>query len=157
MHSYSDAKPRANVTPKHNGTGIYDYGKAIGRIARTNDAHFEARDDILSRSLLELVPDSARRESSAITMADAETFYSFDNKGASPNEYGRTVGLEGLVERAEKKWVSEQTEKIIRGEYEVLDAEGEITSFKKGKKSPKQKANKTQPAHVEDEDGFELI
>lgn len=56
--------------------------------------------------------------------------------------------------------MSEQTEKIVRGEYEVLDGEGETTSLKKGKKSPKQKAVKNEPAllkDAEDDDGFELV
>lgn len=68
--------------------------------------------------------------------------------------------LEGLVERAEQKWVAEQTEKIVRGEYEVLDGQGETTILRKGKRSPKQKAAKSQRAaakDVEEDDGFELI
>lgn len=77
---------------------------------------------------------------------------------------GRAVGLDSLVDMAEKKWAAEQTDKIVKGEYEVLDAEGETTvlSSKKGKKgSPKQRAIKNVPAVVkndaEEDDGFELV
>jgi hypothetical protein len=94
------------------------------------------------------------------TVSDAEILYSFDQVGPSPNTSGRKVGLEGLVDKAEQKWMSDQTEKIVRGEYEVLDVEGETTVLKKGKRSPKQKAIKNQPAmvkDVEEDDGFELI
>jgi hypothetical protein len=52
----------------------------------------------------------------------------------------------------------------LKGEYEVLDIEGEVTvlSKNKGKKSPKQKAAKVVPVtpksmEIEDDDGFELV
>jgi hypothetical protein len=156
----TEPKSRANVTFKQSSSNTYDLGRSHGRVARSAEAHFDAHDERLSNSLLDLLPKNARTDSSGIDIAHAETLYSFDNAGPSPNEFGRKVGLEGLVEKAEKKWVSEQTEKIVRGEYEVLDEEGETTTFKKGKKSPKQKAIKTQPAvlkEAEDDDGFELI
>jgi len=74
---------------------------------------------------------------------------------------GRAVGLDSLVDQAEKKWIMEQTEKIVQGEYEVLDAAGETTALSKKKKgSPKQKLVPTFPAvvaEVEEDDGFELI
>ena len=90
--------------------------------------------------------------------------YSFDS--ASPS---RAVGLDSLVEQAEARWVEEQTVRIVRGEYEVLDAEGETTVLagagaKKGKRgSPRQRAAAGNVASVvadggvvEDE-GFELV
>jgi hypothetical protein len=62
---------------------------------------------------------------------------------------------------AEKKWVMEQTEKMVKGEYEVLDDEGAITFLtrKKKKDSPKQKAakNAAKDVLVQEDDGFELI
>lgn len=79
---------------------------------------------------------------------------------------GRAVDLSGLVDLAEKKWVAEQTDRIVKGEYEVLDADGETTVLPsaKGKKrgSPKQKAVKNTPAvgqgvDIDEDDGFELI
>lgn len=83
--------------------------------------------------------------------------YSFDNKGASPGSEGSKVKLGRLVEQAEKKWLSEQTDRIVKGEYEVLDAQGETTVLKGRKKSPKQKATKTPTKEIEDDEGFELI
>ena len=94
------------------------------------------------------------------SISDSEVLYSFDNKGPSPGDKGRTVDLGGLVELAEQKWVSEQTERIVKGEYEVLDNAGETTVISKGKKrgSPKQKATPAVVKSVaEEDDGFELI
>jgi hypothetical protein len=72
---------------------------------------------------------------------------------------GRNVDLGGLVELAEKKWASEQTERIVKGEYEVLDNEGEKVVVGKGKKgSPKQRVpTVVKDAQVVEDDGFELI
>lgn len=85
---------------------------------------------------------------------DADILYSFDNKGPSPTAKATKVELGSLIEQAEQKWIAEQTEKIVRGEYEVLDAQGEKTILGKKRASPKQKSVKV----VEDEDdGFELV
>ena len=123
----------------------------------------------LSKSLLELLPQHANNTNTAIQTAihekDEGVLYSYDSKISSPTEKGRAVGLDSLVEQAEKKWIAEQTDRIVKGEYEVLDAEGETTVIagKKGKKgSPKQRAIKTMPAvvkdiSVEEDDGFELV
>lgn len=127
---------------------------------RKVDAIFESSDPAvssLSKSLLELLPQHSNNTDSAIhtaLKAEAGVLYSFDNKGASP---GSSVALGGLVEQAEKKWMSEQTERIVKGEYEVLDEQGEITVLKgQGRKrSPRQKA--VVEKVVEEDDGFELI
>lgn len=129
---------------------------------RKVDAIFESSDPAvssLSKSLLELLPQHANNTDSAIhtalkAEAGAGVLYSFDNKSASP---GSSVALGGLVEQAEKKWMSEQTERIVKGEYEVLDEQGEITVLKgQGRKrSPRQKA--VVEKVVEEDDGFELI
>lgn len=166
-------KSHANKTPKP--TNHYDNGinssNASHRMVRKVDALVDANDHTsspLSKSLLELLPQHANNTATSIQTAilDQESgiLYSYDNAGASPGVKGRAVGLDSLVEMAEKKWVMEQTDKIVKGEYEVLDAEGETTvlSTKKGKKSPKQKAVKNMPAvvknvNVEEDDGFELI
>lgn len=63
-----------------------------------------------------------------------------------------------MIEQAEQKWIAEQTEKIIRGEYEVLDERGEKTVLRKKRGSPKQKATRDSVKVDEDEDdGFELV
>jgi hypothetical protein len=168
------SKTHGNKTPKPSGTHSYEVGRSCGRIAHKVDAHFEATDHTsspLSKSLLELLPQHANNTDSPIqtaireSAADAEILYSFDSRGPSPSDRGRKVELGGLVEKAEKKWVAEQTERIVRGEYEVLDESGETTILNgrgKGKKSPKQRALKNQPAAVrgmdgDEDDGFELL
>jgi len=85
--------------------------------------------------------------------------YSFDNKGKSPGVKGREVDLGGLVELAEKKWAAEQTDRILKGEYEVIDSSGEsVVVGKKGKKSPKSRAKEMEIKNAGDDDeGFELI
>jgi hypothetical protein len=128
---------------------------------------------VLSKSLLELLPTHVNNTNSAIqtairasSAADSDILYSFDNKGPSPGSKGRSVDLGGLVELAEKKWDSKQTERMVKVEYEVLDEQGETTvlSKVKGKKgSPKTKAVKnmasamTNVDGVEEDDGFMLI
>jgi hypothetical protein len=67
-----------------------------------------------------------------------------------------------LVEKAEKRFQSEQTDRIVKGEYEVLDTNGETTGLAggkgKGKKSPKQRANiVAKSERMEEDEGFELI
>jgi len=165
----TDHKLHANKVPKPHG----HYDQA--RLAHKADALVDANDhttSTLSKSLLELLPQHANNAQSPIQTAiriaaDAEILYSFDNKGQSPGAAGRNVDLGGLVELAEQKWVAEQTEKIIKGEYEVLDNEGEATVFassKKKRSSPKQKASimKSEPSNIkgldaDEDDGFELI
>jgi len=147
----------------------------MGRYAHKVDAMLESDDHTksqLSKSLLELLPQHSNNIGTPIHAVlrslsqngDAEILYSFDNKGPSPGEQGRQVDLGGLVEQAEQKWAAEQTERIVRGEYEVLNEEGETMTVSKSKfkKSPKQGAIKNQPSTVkrlqgEEDDGFELI
>lgn len=165
-------KSHANKTPKptpHYIAGVNN-NAAAGRMVRKVDALVDADDHTssrLSKSLLELLPQHANNTSGAIHTAirnqDAGILYSYDNAGASPGLQGRAVGLDSLVDMAEKKWVMEQTEKIVQGEYEVLDAEGETTVLKGRKKkgSPKQRAVKSMSEVgqdvVEEDDGFELV
>jgi len=161
-YSSSDHKTHANKNPKPTSHSTYSFGAASGRLDRKVDASIEANDhtaSTLSKSLLELLPQHANNTNSSIQTAlrdvngDAGAIYSFDNK-ASP---GSSVALGNLVEKAEKKWMSEQTERIVKGEYEVLDKEGETTVLKGKKKSPKQKAAKNLAQDVEEDDGFELV
>jgi len=95
-----------------------------------------------------------------------DILYSYDNQGPSPGFRGNDVDLGGLVEKAQKKWEEGLVERIVKGEYEVLDAQGETTFLgqgKKGKRSPKQKAavkvegKKGKTIEFEEDDGFELI
>ena len=128
---------------------------------------------MLSKSLLELLPTHVNNTNSAVhtaihasSAADSDILYSFDNKGPSPSSKGRSVDLGGLVELAEKKWDSKQTERMVKVEYEVLDEQGETTVLSKGKGkkgSPKTKAVKNianaiaNVDGVEEDDGFMLI
>lgn len=122
---------------------------------------------------MDLIPQHANNTQSPIQIAiresaaaaDAEILYSFDNKGPSPGQKGRNVHLGGLLDIAEQKWANEQVDRIVKGEYEVLDIKGDttvISTKSKGKRSPKQKATKTVPAipkspEFEEEDGFMLV
>jgi len=169
----SDLKSHANRTPKPTAHA-HNYGvtshASTGRIFRKMDAAIEANDhdsSPLSKSLLDLLPTHANNTNSPIQTAmrasDDGVFYSFDNMGKSPGKNGRPVDLGGLVEQAEKKFLAEQTEKIVKGEYEIIDGQGETTILgRKGKKgSPKQRAVKTETSVVatklDDEDDFELV
>ena len=122
------------------------------------DAIVESRDGKgvgLERSLLDLLPTYRDAEEGVRVAPDAGVFYSFD-KAAGP---GAKMDLGGLVERAERKWESERTERIVRGEYEVLGLEGETLRVGKGKKgrggSPKLKEEVRDV--VDEDEGFELV
>ncbi|KAI9641023.1 hypothetical protein NHQ30_010451 [Ciborinia camelliae] len=164
----------SNTTPKPFGTPSYQHGPvSSSRIARKIDAHIEAADNSshpLSKSLLELLPTHYNNDSPSIVTAimnsgDEGVLYSFDIQDTPNNR----VDLGGLVDLAEQKWANEQTEKIVRGEYEVLDAEGEtILQRQRGRKSPRSKALSRTPGETKakakaveaeplDDDGFELI
>lgn len=160
----AERKTHANVAPKPNACV---HGTSKVRVLRKVDAMIDVNDISsapLSRSLLELLPQHVNNTSSSIQLAlressaDAGVLYSFDNK-VTP---GKAVDLGGLVELAEQKWKSEQTDKIVKGEYEVLDGEGEVMALSGGKrgkgKSPKQKAKTDVIVNtVDDDEGFELI
>jgi len=167
MKQFSSAhlhKSHANKNPKPSGNGGFTRaGHKVSAVVEAND-HISSP---LSKSLLELLPQHVNNTNSPIqtlirtnSTTDDEILYSFDNKGPSPGNNGRTVDLGGLVDLAEQKWASEQTERIVKGEYEVLNNEGEKTVLTKGKKrgSPKQRATPMVVKSVVDEDdGFELI
>ena len=157
-HGNKAAKPTAKA---------WNTGLSSGRVFRKIDAQVEATtgsSSDLSRSLLELLPQNTQYTSSAITTAlltagDEGVLYSFDSV-KSPGEKGRKVDLGGLVEQAEKKFLSQQTERMVKESYEVLDVEGEsvvLTGGKKKKGSPKTKAVKFEAKSVDEDDGFELV
>jgi hypothetical protein len=139
------------------------------RLANKVSAITDAKDTALSKSLLELLPTHANNPQTSVQTALAESLhgidedilYSFDNKGPSPGSKGRDVDLGGLVDIAEQRWKNDQIEKIVRGEYEVLDEQGETVVVKKSKKSPKTKATKIVPVDIrsefDEDEGFELI
>ncbi|KAF7949578.1 uncharacterized protein EAE97_003087 [Botrytis byssoidea] len=162
----------SNAPSKPSGSPSYNHGlTSSSRIARKIDAHVEAADKTshpLSRSLLDLLPTHYNNTSPSVSTAimntgDEGVLYSFDRTGTPSNR----VDLGGLVDLAEQRWVNEQTEKIVRGEYEVLDAEGEtVLQRQRGRKSPRSKAlsrtrgdskAKSHKSEPLEDDGFELI
>lgn len=160
------SKSHANKNPKptsHSAKNHFNARSPNNRLDRKVDAVIEANDTAsahLSKSLLELLPQHVNNVNTPIQIAlrnaDADTgvLYSYDNKGAARG----SVALDGLVEKAEEKWKSEQTDRLVKGEYEVLDNDGEITALKGKKKSPKQTAAMAQTKDfVEEDDDFELV
>lgn len=166
MKQWSSATPKSHANKNPKPSGNYTTSRTAHKVSAVIESNDETV-NTLSKSLLELLPQHANNTKSPIqtmirtnSASDAEILYSFDNKGPSPGDKGRAVDLGGLVELAEQKWASEQTDRIVKGEYEVLDNEGEKTVINKGKKrgSPKQRATPVVVKSVVDEDdGFELI
>jgi hypothetical protein len=135
------------------------------RMNRKIEAQVEASaDSDISRSMLELLPHDVPNTSFRIQTVirapdDDEMVYFTECSSPSPVKKGCAVGLGGLIEKAEEEFLDKQTERIVKEDYEVLDADGErvvLKSEKKRKGSPKQKATKAQ-TNVEEDDGFELI
>lgn len=112
----------------------------------------------LSKSLLELAPHHTNNTNPPVRTRLEEGFlYSFDNHGPSPLGKASSVALGGLVEKAEEKWINEQTERIVKGEYEVLDEQGEVVKGRK-KGSPRHNPVKDKMKVVVDgDDDFELV
>ncbi|KFY79526.1 hypothetical protein V499_01501 [Pseudogymnoascus sp. VKM F-103] len=63
-----------------------------------------------------------------VPVGDEAVFYTYDSE-ASP---ASSVGLDGLVEKAERHFRERETERIVRAEYEVLDGEGEKVKRRRG-------------------------
>jgi len=128
------------------------------RVDRKANAIIDANDHKqtpLSQSLISILPQHENNHDASVsTASDAGILYSYDSI-ASPGQRGRQIDLGGLVDVAEKKWLSEQTDRIV-AEYEILDGQGETTVLgkKKGKKNPTQKA--LVPT-VDEEDDFEFV
>lgn len=135
-----------------NGIDIDDTDSFVPKLPHSLPPHTSCYDD------QDQIPDPI----ATVGLESPDPLYSFDIKGPSPGVKGRSVELEKLVEMAEKKWEGKMTDKIVEGEYEVLDCEGEnITLTKKGKKNMKLKSR---PPHVQvsskavdEDDDFELI
>jgi len=166
MNRNTDHKSHANRSPKnaslrnvsHTQDGI------SGRLTKKVDAEFESTTaEPLSKSLLELLPQHRNNTMGPVQVAlsgDEGVLYSYD-KRPSPNARGREVDLGGLIDQAERKWESEQTEQMVK-DYEVLDLTGEAVKIKKGKRgsrSPRNRAVKNEivATPIEEVDGFELI
>lgn len=131
-------------------------GKASSRMARKADHQYDSMSSrSLSKSLIDLLPASHPvRGARASTKSDDNTIlYSFDSSSSPTSR--KVVGLDALVERAEKEWAGKETERIVKKEWEILDAEGEKWSLKKGRKSPAVKAAKDAP--VVDDDDWECL
>lgn len=64
-----------------------------------------------------------------VPVGDEAIFYTFDNNSSPAS----SLGLDGLVDKAERHFAERETERIVRAEYEVLDGEGERVR-RRGKK-----------------------
>ena len=117
---------------------------ASGRTARKTDALVEAAEGSMSRSLLELLPEGRDGGNGADGVV-----YSFDAETSPKLE----VGLDKLIEGAEERYRSKETDKLVRKEYEILDEAGETVKI--GKRSPKIKA--VNKVIVLDEEDYELV
>lgn len=104
----------------------------------------------LSKSISDLLPNDS---TSPRSPDESSIMYSFD----APSAPRKAVGLDGLVDKAEKEWKSRETDRIVRNEYAVLDNLGEFSVISKGKgkkSSPRQRA---QSVTSYDEDDWERI
>jgi hypothetical protein len=112
--------------PKANYLGAEDISSVANRRYPQKVDALESNDLItnpLSKSLLSMLPQHINNTTPAISTREPDTLFSYDTRGPTPGQKASRVALEGLIEQAEQKWIAEQTEKIIRGEYEVLDAQ----------------------------------
>jgi hypothetical protein len=162
-------RPCGNQAPKPH-VQPHDYsGHSIGRIfGKVNALEGTREQTDAAKSLFDVLPDHANTMNAAIRTAnlspDDGILDSFDKQGKSPGVKGREMGLGGLVEQAEKNFLAEQTDRIVKGEYEIIDVEGEIIVLgggRKGKRAfPKQRAKSESSVIIgklEDDDGFELV
>jgi hypothetical protein len=46
--------------------------------------------------------------------ADKDILYSFEKQRSSPNADGKEVALDTLVDKAEEKWESEKTDRMVK-------------------------------------------
>jgi len=154
-----------NTTPKPTpGRACYHNHGNTRALSRNHSARVEAFESLgspPSKSLLELLPTHVNNPTGAVSLVgsdntlaspDAGVFYSFERKEAP----GGPVDLGDLVERAERRWEGQKTERLVRGEWEVLDQEGESVRLKGKRGSPKVKAAWVEKELVV-EDGFEMI
>lgn len=145
---YGSYKTHHNVTLTNTHGG--EFGKAAGRIVRKRQAMQEvAYPTSLTSSFVESLPSGTSGHLAQTPSLDAGVMYSYDEK-TSPR---KVVGLDSLVEKAEKDFNNRETAKLVKAEYEILDVEGEIV--KKGKKgSPKHTA---QVVMVQEDEDWECI
>lgn len=148
----SSHKQSGNSLSKH----LCYNSHAFGRLTRKKDNILEVRSasPSLSQSLGDLAPTSPADPRNP--PADGGVLYSFD----APTAPRKSIGLDNLVEKAERDFLSRETDKIVRNEYEILDESGEIKAMTKGKGkskkgSPRQRAKVV--ATNEDEDDWEQI
>jgi len=125
-------------------------GLATGRAFRQQDAKYDAStlSPTLSKSLFEDLPSGNSSQNARTPPVDSGITYSFDAKSSPRN----AVGLDSLVEKAEREFLTRETEKLVNKEYEVLDHEGEPI-LKKGKKGSHLQA----AVVLDEEDGWERV
>lgn len=145
-------KTNANISSKADSAKWHPHGLQ-GRVARKQDAlgEISSSPPSLSKSMMDLLPSSGQHNARSPSV-DSGITYSFDAV-SGPR---KVVGLDSLVDKAEKEFAARETDKMVKTEYEVLDGSGEsIMIPKRGKKgSPKQKAVVLE---ADDEDDWERI
>jgi hypothetical protein len=155
-------KSRHNKTPKFtNRHQFYLSGGNLGRLHRKADAVVESHDEASLAQFTNAdlpTPNAMLKEN-----GNSGILYSFDKEGKSPNEDGREIGLDALVDRAEEKWESRRMDRIVR-EYEVLNEEGETVRLsatrKRARGGPRQEAvvDEAEISGLENDDEcFEVI
>ncbi|KAE9406260.1 hypothetical protein BT96DRAFT_915490 [Gymnopus androsaceus JB14] len=149
MKQYSQMTSRShksnrNRIPKASTSRVRDDQiRIFGRLTRKADSHFEIQSHtsiLLCKALL---------ENNTATGMDGFLISNYDSSSSRG-----AVDLGDLVEHAERKWESIQTERIVKDEYEVLDNEGETTVLRVSKGT---KGKRRNTVIQEDDDGFELI
>lgn len=154
----SPSKSHRNVTKID--SDAYLMGAATGRIHRKLGALEEISftNPSLSQSLMDILPVSARAGRDA--PVDAGVIYSFDAKTSPHNG----IALDGLVEKAERDFLSKEVEKMVRDEYEYLDVSGDSiivgtgsSGSKKAKRQERKMKEQKPQLLVEEEDDWERV
>lgn len=155
-HKY---KSHGNKTKAPKLRNLFPAGNT-GRLHRKVDAALESNDEIaLAESKNTDLPTPFTM---LIESADSEILYSFDKEGRSPNENGTEVGLDSLVDRAEEKWESRQTERMVK-EYEILNSIGETERLRRRKcrsragQVQEEEMKEGEQGGTENDEGFEVI
>jgi hypothetical protein len=155
-------KSRQNKTPKlSNPHQFYLSGGNLGRLHRKADAVLESHDEASLAKFTNAdlpTPNAMLKES-----GDSGILYSFDKEGKIPNEDGREIRLDELVDRAEEKWESRRMDRMVR-EYEVLNEEGETVRLSATRKKARggsrqeREVNEAEISGLENDDEcFEVI
>lgn len=138
------------------------------RIARKNDAiHESTTPSELAQSLMDMLPTNRTLSQPKIISVPPSAFY--ESKGDEGASYSfetsmisdNKLGLESLIDEAEKQFITGETERIVREEWQTIDEQGQIQrpKSKKGKKTRVAKdIERKQGVAIEaDEDGWEVL